>query len=110
VEQIQLGDSRITSSRIGLGTWAIGGWVWGGKIRWVLDQGPTIALWGPRHPGQLDPIAEIGGWTIDAETKAAIDRILERTIINPASPAFMAPPVTRPAGIDVALAELATAN
>jgi aryl-alcohol dehydrogenase-like predicted oxidoreductase len=69
-------------------------------IRWVLDQGPTIALWGARHPAQLDPIAEIDGWTIDADATAEINRILERTIINPASPAFMAPPVTRPASID----------
>src|SRR6201993_3669837 len=28
-------------------------------VRWVLDQGPTIALWGARNPGQLDPIDEI---------------------------------------------------
>jgi aryl-alcohol dehydrogenase-like predicted oxidoreductase len=79
-------------------------------IRWVLDQGPTIALWGARHPGQLDPMAEIDGWTIDAEAKAEIDRILERTITNPASPAFMAPPVTRPAGVDAAGAEPEMAN
>ena len=26
-------------------------------LRWVLDQGPTIALWGARRPDQLDPIA-----------------------------------------------------
>jgi aryl-alcohol dehydrogenase-like predicted oxidoreductase len=69
-------------------------------IRWVLDQGPAIALWGARHPGQLDPIAEIDGWTIDAEAGAEIDRILERTIPKPLSPAFMAPPVTRPPGTE----------
>ena len=28
-------------------------------VRWVLDQGPTIALWGARRPNQLDPIDEI---------------------------------------------------
>ena len=69
-------------------------------IRWVLDEGTTVALWGARHPGQLDPIREIDGWTIDAEAKAEIDSILERTITSPVSPAFMAPPVTRPAGVD----------
>jgi aryl-alcohol dehydrogenase-like predicted oxidoreductase len=79
-------------------------------IRWVLDQGPTIALWGARHPAQLDPIVEIDGWTIDAAAKAEIDRILERTIIDRVSPAFMAPPVTRPVGIDVAVAEPASAS
>ena len=47
-------------------------------VRWVLDQGPTIALWGARHPGQLDPITDVEGWHIDAATKADIDAILSR--------------------------------
>ncbi len=45
-------------------------------VRWVLDQGPTIALWGARNPGQLDPIGEIDGWQIDDTSKAEIDAIL----------------------------------
>jgi aryl-alcohol dehydrogenase-like predicted oxidoreductase len=65
-------------------------------VRWVLDQGPTIALWGARHPGQLDPISDIEGWHIDAVAKAEIDAILKRSIVDPVSPAFMAPPVIRP--------------
>ena len=65
-------------------------------VRWVLDQGPTIALWGARHPGQLDPIADVDGWHIDAATKREIDAILKRCIVSPVSPAFMAPPVARP--------------
>jgi len=69
-------------------------------IRWVLDQGSTTALWGARHPGQLDPIREIDSWVIDAEAKAEIDRILAQTITDPVSPAFMAPPVARPTSAD----------
>ena len=65
-------------------------------VRWVLDQGTTIALWGARHPGQLDPITDIEGWHIDAATKHDIDAILKRRIVDPVSPAFMAPPVIRP--------------
>jgi aryl-alcohol dehydrogenase-like predicted oxidoreductase len=65
-------------------------------VRWVLDQGPTIALWGARHPGQLDTISDVEGWHIDATTKREIDAILRRRIVDPASPAFMAPPVSRP--------------
>jgi aryl-alcohol dehydrogenase-like predicted oxidoreductase len=68
-------------------------------VRWVLDQGPTIALWGARHPEQLDPIAEIEGWHIDEATRGEIDAILARTIVNPVSPAFMAPPAQRPVGV-----------
>jgi aryl-alcohol dehydrogenase-like predicted oxidoreductase len=65
-------------------------------VRWVLDQGTTIALWGARHPGQLDPISDIEGWQIDAATKHDIDASLKRRIVDPVSPAFMAPPVIRP--------------
>jgi aryl-alcohol dehydrogenase-like predicted oxidoreductase len=64
-------------------------------VRWVLDQGPTVALWGARHPGQLDPVAEVDGWRIDAGTKREIDTILKRCITDPVSPKFMAPPLTR---------------
>ena len=61
-------------------------------VRWVLDQGPTIALWGARRPQQLDPIGEIDGWHIDEESKRVIDGILKRYIHDPVSPEFMAPP------------------
>ena len=65
-------------------------------VRWVLDQGPTIELWGARHPYQLDPIGDIEGWHVDAAGKREIDAILKRCIVDPVSPAFMAPPVKRP--------------
>jgi aryl-alcohol dehydrogenase-like predicted oxidoreductase len=65
-------------------------------LRWVLDQGPTIALWGARHPRQLDPVGEIDGWHIDEKARRDIDAILGRCVIDPVSPAFMAPPVRRP--------------
>jgi aryl-alcohol dehydrogenase-like predicted oxidoreductase len=65
-------------------------------VRWVLDQGPTIALWGARNPSQLDPTGEIDGWHIDAAAKREIDAILERCVTDPVSPSFMAPPATRP--------------
>jgi aryl-alcohol dehydrogenase-like predicted oxidoreductase len=65
-------------------------------LRWVLDQGPTIALWGARNPSQMNSIGEIDGWHIDPTAKNEIDAILKRCITDPASPAFMAPPVARP--------------
>jgi aryl-alcohol dehydrogenase-like predicted oxidoreductase len=65
-------------------------------VRWVLDQGQTIALWGARRPGQLDPIVDIDGWRIDEASRREIDAILARTITDPVSPAFMAPPERRP--------------
>jgi aryl-alcohol dehydrogenase-like predicted oxidoreductase len=65
-------------------------------VRWILDQGPTVALWGARRPAQLDPVDEVSGWRIDASTRAEIDAILERIIQDPVSPEFMAPPTHRP--------------
>ena len=68
-------------------------------VRWVLDRGQTIALLGARRPEQLDPLTEIEGWHVDEASRREIDAILARTITDPVSPAFMAPPPKRPAGI-----------
>jgi aryl-alcohol dehydrogenase-like predicted oxidoreductase len=64
-------------------------------VRWVLDQGPAVALWGARHPEQLAPIREALGWHIDEETRREIDRILLATVTDPIGPEFMAPPARR---------------
>jgi len=61
-------------------------------VRWILDQGSTTALWGARHPGQLQPIDEVFGWSLDTAAKAEIDLILRETITDPVGPEFMAPP------------------
>jgi aryl-alcohol dehydrogenase-like predicted oxidoreductase len=61
-------------------------------IRWMLDQEITTALWGARHPDQLEPVDEVSGWEIDASAKAEIDRILAERITDPIGPEFMAPP------------------
>jgi aryl-alcohol dehydrogenase-like predicted oxidoreductase len=65
-------------------------------VRWVLDQGPTIALWGARNPAQLADVADVAGWSIDDEARREIDAILARCVTNPVSPEFMAPPLARP--------------
>jgi aryl-alcohol dehydrogenase-like predicted oxidoreductase len=60
-------------------------------VRWLLDQGATAALWGARHPGQLRPIDEVFGWSLDTAANAEIDRILHESITDPVGPEFMAP-------------------
>jgi aryl-alcohol dehydrogenase-like predicted oxidoreductase len=65
-------------------------------VRWVLDQGISSALWGARHPSQLQPIDEVSGWRLDATAKAEIERILRTTILDPVGPEFMAPPPRAP--------------
>lgn len=62
-------------------------------LRWVLDRAPnTIALWGARHPSQLDPARDVLGWKIDADAMAEIDRIVAQNVRTPIGPEFMAPP------------------
>jgi aryl-alcohol dehydrogenase-like predicted oxidoreductase len=46
-------------------------------VRWVLDQQPlSIALWGARHPAQLDEVADVMGWELDEPALTQIDRIV----------------------------------
>jgi aryl-alcohol dehydrogenase-like predicted oxidoreductase len=61
-------------------------------VRWILDQGDTIALWGARRPDQLDPVDEAMGWSLDAKAMKHIDRIIADHVANPVGPEFMAPP------------------
>ena len=50
MEYTKLGSSDLNVSRIGLGTWAIGGWMWGGTdeetsietIRHAVELGVTL--------------------------------------------------------------------
>jgi aryl-alcohol dehydrogenase-like predicted oxidoreductase len=64
-------------------------------VRWILDQGAAAALWGARHPGQLQPVGEVFGWSLDNAAKAKIDCILRSSITDPVGPEFMAPPPRR---------------
>jgi aryl-alcohol dehydrogenase-like predicted oxidoreductase len=61
-------------------------------VRWVLDQGISVALWGGRRPDQLEAVLGVAGWSLDATTRARIYHILGEAITNPIGPEFMAPP------------------
>jgi aryl-alcohol dehydrogenase-like predicted oxidoreductase len=62
-------------------------------IRWVLDQpGVSVALWGARHPEQLQTVDNVEGWKLDADASKAICRIVRDTVSDPIGPEFMAPP------------------
>jgi len=61
-------------------------------VRWVLDRGPTVALWGARRPEQLDEIDSAFGWHLDQAAFAQIDAIVAQYVKDPVGPEFMAPP------------------
>jgi aryl-alcohol dehydrogenase-like predicted oxidoreductase len=63
-------------------------------VRWMLDQGVTAALWGARHPSQLEAVEQVSGWKIDDAAKMEIDRILRQQVRDPVGPEFMAPPTS----------------
>jgi aryl-alcohol dehydrogenase-like predicted oxidoreductase len=65
-------------------------------VRWVLDQpSVTAALWGARHPGQLDPVGDVMGWSLDSDALREIGQIVNDTVRDPIGPEFMAPPARK---------------
>ncbi len=64
-------------------------------VRWLLDHGADIPLWGARHPGQLEAVDEINCWRLTEADLNEIDRILSETITDPVGPEFMAPPLRK---------------
>ncbi|MGO9933111.1 MAG: aldo/keto reductase [Steroidobacteraceae bacterium] len=61
-------------------------------VRWMLDQGISAALWGGRHPGQLEPALGVAGWSLTGADRQLIERIVNAAVIDPVGPEFMAPP------------------
>jgi aryl-alcohol dehydrogenase-like predicted oxidoreductase len=63
-------------------------------LRWVLDRpGVTAALWGARRPDQLDPIGEVMGWHLSPVEREEIVGVVDRVVLDPVGPEFMAPPI-----------------
>ncbi len=61
-------------------------------VRWVLDQGNTIALWNARHPEQLDPVRTAMGWKLDEMANRYIEKVIRHTVRHPIGPEPIAPP------------------
>lgn len=65
-------------------------------VRWILDSGVEIALWGARKPSQVEKVNEVMGWKIDTDSMREIENILSKNINDPVGPEFMAPPTKKP--------------
>jgi aryl-alcohol dehydrogenase-like predicted oxidoreductase len=61
-------------------------------VRWMLDQGISVALWGGRHPDQVEPALGVAGWSLTSADRALIERIVNAAVMDPVGPEFMAPP------------------
>src|ERR1700688_4478339 len=60
-------------------------------VRWMLDQGITTALWGARHPDQVEAALGVAGWSLNAVHRALIELIVNTAVRDPVGPEFMAP-------------------
>jgi aryl-alcohol dehydrogenase-like predicted oxidoreductase len=60
-------------------------------VRWMLDQGISVALWGGRRPDQVEATRGVGGWSLNADDRALIERIVDTAVVDPVGPEFMAP-------------------
>jgi aryl-alcohol dehydrogenase-like predicted oxidoreductase len=61
-------------------------------VRWMLDQGISVALWGGRRPDQLEAALGVAGWSLQSSDREQIERIVTTAILDPVGPEFMAPP------------------
>ena len=63
-------------------------------VRWVLDRpGVSVALRGAKRPDQLDDVAGVMGWNLDAAAMAQIDLIVKESVTDPVGPEYLAPKV-----------------
>lgn len=62
--------------------------------RWVLDRpGVSAALWGAHRPDQLNAVAGVLDWKLDAAAMAGIDRIVAELVTDPIGPEYLTPSV-----------------
>ena len=60
-------------------------------VRWMLDQGISVALWGGRHPEQVQAALDVAGWSLNTADRELIERIVNAAVKDPVGPEFMAP-------------------
>jgi aryl-alcohol dehydrogenase-like predicted oxidoreductase len=60
-------------------------------LRWVLDRGNTIALWGARYPEQLQLAQAAMGWKLDDMAMSYIEKVVRHAAKDPVGLEFVAP-------------------
>ncbi|MGD0731762.1 MAG: aldo/keto reductase [Terracidiphilus sp.] len=62
--------------------------------RWVLDRpGVSVALWGAKRPVQLDAVAGVLGWKLDAAAMTEVESIVNQSVTDPVGPEYLTPGV-----------------
>jgi aryl-alcohol dehydrogenase-like predicted oxidoreductase len=60
-------------------------------VRWMLDQGISVALWGARRPDQVAAALDVAGWSLAGSDRERVERIVDTAVVDPVGPEFMAP-------------------
>jgi aryl-alcohol dehydrogenase-like predicted oxidoreductase len=60
-------------------------------VRWMLDQGIGVALWGGRHPDQVEAALGVAGWSLSSADRKLIESMVDKAVVDPVGPEFMAP-------------------
>ena len=60
-------------------------------VRWMLDQGISVALWGARRPDQVTAALDVADWSLADPDRQLIERIVNTSVVDPVGPEFMAP-------------------
>jgi aryl-alcohol dehydrogenase-like predicted oxidoreductase len=60
-------------------------------VRWMLDQGISVALWGARRPEQVVAALGVADWSLAGSDRELIERIVNTAVVDPVGPEFMAP-------------------
>src|ERR1700729_3045456 len=55
-------------------------------VRWMLDQGISVALWGGRHPDQVEAALGVTGWSLNRVNREVIERIVNAAVTDPVGP------------------------
>jgi aryl-alcohol dehydrogenase-like predicted oxidoreductase len=61
-------------------------------VRWMLDKGIGVALWGGRHPDQVKAALGVAGWSLNQADRDLIEHMVDTAVTDPVGPEFMAPP------------------
>ena len=63
------------------------------STRWVLDQeGCDVVIWSGKNVKQLEPVPGMMGWKLTPEDIAEINRIVDETVTDSATPEYLLPP------------------
>jgi hypothetical protein len=92
-EFVRIPKTPLKVSRVALGTWAMGGWMWGGT-----DRRESVATIQAALVQGINLIDTVAGWSLNRADRDLVEHIVDAAVTDPVGPEFMAPPPRSAAG------------